>query len=498
MAKSHKLAGLIVILGLLVWFYHAFAPHSVIYFVDSNLYLAGAKSLAENGSYRLVTQVGSPHPGLYPPWQSFYLSWFWRLSPQFPENVALLNEAMILLVLVLTTSFYFFLLHRRVPVFLAVLVTCCLGMSTTLYDLAFSFVSDLWFSIFAVALAWMWLAKVDLPPRWQWAATGVLSGLMFLARTAALPVVAGVLGLTAAKGWKDRDWKPFIFASLPMTALVALWVLAPKETTSYVGFFGQSLGNGWDAAVHYLFSCLRRVWNYSVVELWNCFGPHCAEFFSSAFPRSALWSEIVAGAMDIIGVGFLTVCFVGWRREKGSVNRAIGFILLLYFLQLIFWPYGLGPRAILPVLPLLVFWFCLGLSSVSVRWRERAVLLLAALLVLNGGLNLYRTGYERDRLSDPNRLAELRELAQWVKSSLPRDARLGAQPDFPIMLFVAFSDHRISVTGETLRSMMGETDFLLVRGFRPAADRARVQASPLQVVHATQNGSFQVVRVVSP
>ena len=54
---------------------------------DTNLYIEGARSLAEGAGYRHVIHVGEPPLRLYPPGQSAFLALPWKLGGgQFPEN----------------------------------------------------------------------------------------------------------------------------------------------------------------------------------------------------------------------------------------------------------------------------------------------------------------------------------------------------------------------------------------------------------------------------
>src|ERR1035441_4898828 len=57
------------------------------YFHDGGMYWIAAKSLAEGTGYRILSLPGMPYQTKYPPGLPFLLSLVWKVSPQFPANL---------------------------------------------------------------------------------------------------------------------------------------------------------------------------------------------------------------------------------------------------------------------------------------------------------------------------------------------------------------------------------------------------------------------------
>jgi hypothetical protein len=56
---------------------------------DDGLYFTAAKSLAEQGEYRMLSIPGQPYQTKYPPLYPLLLSLVWRANPVFPGNLVL-------------------------------------------------------------------------------------------------------------------------------------------------------------------------------------------------------------------------------------------------------------------------------------------------------------------------------------------------------------------------------------------------------------------------
>ncbi len=86
------IAALIAIIGI------AAANHHIAgIYHDDGIYLASARSIAEDGSYRLIGVPGAPLATKYPPLYPLVLAAVWRVAPDFPGNLALLKAVNALL-----------------------------------------------------------------------------------------------------------------------------------------------------------------------------------------------------------------------------------------------------------------------------------------------------------------------------------------------------------------------------------------------------------------
>src|SRR5207247_392209 len=76
---------------------HAIEPLPVGVFYDDAQYVILAKSLATGHGYRFLNLPGAPLATHFPPGYPAFLALLWRISPIFPENVALFKFANALL-----------------------------------------------------------------------------------------------------------------------------------------------------------------------------------------------------------------------------------------------------------------------------------------------------------------------------------------------------------------------------------------------------------------
>ena len=70
----------------------ALANHQIAgLYHDDGIYLSTARSLAEQGSYRLINLPGAPFATKYPPLYPSILAVIWKVAPEFPANLALMK-----------------------------------------------------------------------------------------------------------------------------------------------------------------------------------------------------------------------------------------------------------------------------------------------------------------------------------------------------------------------------------------------------------------------
>ena len=167
---------------------------------DDAVYLISAKSLAQGHGYRIESLPGQPFQTKYPPMLPILLAAAWKISPSFPENLKL--AALIVWLMALPLVFFIRAMFRSfgfgpmpswLLTVLAVTTPWVSFLSTTL-------MSDLLF--LSLFLASMLLAERALDPvapavlppvsvpagAWFALAAGLVAGLAYLTRTAALPI----------------------------------------------------------------------------------------------------------------------------------------------------------------------------------------------------------------------------------------------------------------------------------------------------------------------
>ena len=62
-------------------------------FQDDGIYVILGKALATGEGYRYLNLPGAPYATHYPPGYPLFLALLWKVSPQFPQNVALFTFA---------------------------------------------------------------------------------------------------------------------------------------------------------------------------------------------------------------------------------------------------------------------------------------------------------------------------------------------------------------------------------------------------------------------
>ena len=488
-------------------FFHFFArPEFVLHSTDSVYYLAGAKSLAEGTGYRMVLYDDAPRIGLYPPLQSFYLSLFWRLNGSFPANLWLLQSGMVGLILLTSTLLYFVLLRCRAPLWFAALLSLSFAVQPNTYVNAIAMMSDLLFATLSFSLALWWLGRrEDFAPR-HWWVSGILLGLMFLTRTAAAPILLGTGLALSANAVFRRQWRPLFWCVAPMAAAVAFWMLFPKDTLTYGHYYRETEdGNVFARGLSgYLLQCGLRAIRYASTELVECITAGTPQFLASVFPASAVWLQTCRVAVGLIAFAAVLLAAFGYCRHSARVWRVIGAILLLYYVQIIFWPWELGPRAVMPLLPFLCIGFTEGikhLPALARHWMPRAVSLVLLIGIVPSAWIVCTV---KAHPQDIHREDEVKALSIWARDNIPANARLAthldwAKSQFPMMHFVSWSGHRLTQTrGENAGIFARRADYLLFESFPTARNSVELPEPGAvgQVIYRTPLNTFQVLRVV--
>jgi hypothetical protein len=195
--------------------------------VDDAWYVLLAKALATGQGYTLVN---SPTPGItpfYAPAFPFLLSIFYRLSPNFPNNIWLLKSVSIVAMMgVGALAYTYFKRDRELPPWVAL----GLALATTIYPalvfLATSTVmSECVFTLAqlgVIVLVERGVKTGQLSSAWQYAvAAGALASFAFLTRPAGVGLLVGaMLYLLKEKLFKQA----VIFAGL-VALLVGPWMI---------------------------------------------------------------------------------------------------------------------------------------------------------------------------------------------------------------------------------------------------------------------------------
>jgi hypothetical protein len=432
----------LLVIGLLTF---ALLPRDTAYSVDANTYLGGAISFAHGEGYHSGTQLNHPRVTIYPPLHSLYLSLAWRMNSAFPANIFWLNLAMVLLSLG-TCACLLVLLHRMsLPMPVIVLLTLTLGLSPSWLTLQTFLFSDVLLTLLA-SLHWLLWWREDKPagPSTYWL-TGLLLALSLLTRTAALAWI-GATGLILL--WKHRSTRPWHWVALLLLPfLAALWWRQWCAGGYGYGTYFQTTIQQPGGLAQYLTNTLGQAWRYLG-------GEYALEMLSPAFARlgSGQFTQNLPKAVVLLlktanvtcALGLVTLAVIGcctrWDRRSPGLLIVLG----VYLAELIIWPFPLGYRVLLPLLPVLLYWIWRGYLTISQRWltvrqvNTVATCLLTLNLLLNGMLAVrLQKGY-----AQPEKLADTKELAKWITRHTSAHSRIAIDDKTPLTHLHYFTGRR--------------------------------------------------------
>ena len=189
------------------------------FYHDDGLYFVSARSLAETGEYRIASLPAQPWQTKYPPLFPAWLALVWKLNPSFPANVPLATLFAWLAFPAYLAAVYAFLREhgfsqRERAVLFAVAAinpVAVLFSASLMPELAFT-------ALFLGALVLAERAKSMI------VFAGVLAGLAYLTRSAALPLLVTVPLCLVLSGRGMRRAALFLAGMIPAVAAWQIWV----------------------------------------------------------------------------------------------------------------------------------------------------------------------------------------------------------------------------------------------------------------------------------
>jgi len=413
----------------------ALLPRDAAYTVDANAYLGGAVSFAQGEGYHAGTQLDHPRVTIYPPLHSLYLSLAWRINPEFPANILWLNLAMMLLSLG-ACACLFVLLHRMsLPLPVIVLLTLTLGLSPSWLTLQTFLFSDVLLTLLACFLWLLWWRGDQPANRSTYWLTGLLLAVSLLTRTAALAWI-GAAGLILL--WKHRSTRPWHWVAVLLLPLLAAlwWRQWCAGGYSYGTYFQANIQQPGGLA-QYLSSTFLQAWRYlggeyALEMLSPAFARLPTGQFTQHLPKAVVF--LIKAASMIASLGLMLLALIGCRAQRNQHTQYLIIVSGIYLAELIIWPFPLGYRVLLPLLPVLLYWIWHGYLTLGKRWFTSKQLTRLALCVLS--LNLLLNGFLAVRLqksyAQPEKLADTRELAQWLTNHAAPASRIAIDDQIPL------------------------------------------------------------------
>lgn len=396
---------------LLLWGVHwARKPAFPLVTHDPCLYFDGASSLVAGHGYRLESYLGTPPIGLYPPGQSMLLAPFVAGADEpagFIRRGQWVQMGIGLVALLLLGRLGWKAAPGR-P--LCLLPAVAVGLHGIWIHTVWGVLSDVGFTTLGLGLLLAWLPDGMMAPRTRWLLTGLLLGLAYLMRTAAMPLVA-VAVLAALWRFRRGD-------RLPLVAVVGCaglaWLVTARARSGGIGY-GENYVSDWNALgglPGYLRLLGVKAEAFARGDLlWATLSRSTAratDWLRHAAPGLAgAWVLLLAAAAwALLGVVALGLR-VSPARERGVLAAAA-----LYTAMVVALPQppsvGVSERYRLLLVPLFVLWGARGADLLATRWRLprpalRAAEGLLVFAVAAGGLWDVRWDDRVERASEARR-----------------------------------------------------------------------------------------------
>ncbi len=403
---------------------------------DDGVYVATAKALADGRGY---SQAFLPEPlpeTKYPPLVPALFALIWKAFPRFPAN-AILFQACSLLALALSNALgYLYLIRFRYTGPRAALVAAGLVVSspTVLYYGTIP-LSEPFFALLAVAALWSLEETLRAPSRAgvRAAVTGLVTALAGLARSIGfvwIPAMAALLALG-----RRRAVIPYLLLAVPPAAAWLAWSSEVRpDHLPPIFYHYVDYGSWWRESTR---SELLRIVGLNILwtlgDLPQTLFPSGSVGLLVLFPQSSpLWSLLALVALPPA---------VRLVRQ----GRALPWLLVIYFVPVILWPWPPGR-----------FWIPLAMPAAGVfvrgaeeLWRriapsrmrlglDLALLAMALnityLMIFHQVTRAYRYPIAIPGLETP-RWGALQESFAWLREHTRPDAVVAAGLDPMVWLY---------------------------------------------------------------
>ena len=399
-------------------------------FQDDGIYVILGKALATGEGYRYLNLPGAPYATHYPPGYPLFLALLWKLSPQFPQNVALFTFANAgFLALAAFATFRF----ARERLQLSTLGAAIVAVAGTVSMPALIFgVFVLSEPMFMALLVLVLMAAERAAERATWRAAfllGLAGGALAMVRTTAMfviPAFALVL-LLRRKVW------PAVGAAAAGALFIVpwhFWVAAHGNEIPPVLLGKYGPYDTW------LTNALREHGLPFVLDVIGTnaralYGMVWVMFTGSEASPTSLHAPVAAVVVVILALG-------AWRLARRAPVTA--WFLAAYMALVVIWPFE-PTRFVWALLPLFASIMALGIGAV-VEWRPappmaragRAVLIAACALLVTG-FGWYNVNGVRQQWRDsvPRVTAgRATPVVEWVRTST-RPMDIIAMEDDPLV-----------------------------------------------------------------
>lgn len=414
------------------------------YYSDIPFYLGGAKGIATLGRYVDPSTVGNPRVTLYPPLQSAFVAPWFVSSESFNRQLDHAAAAMSILHALGVLATFFVLRRNGVAPLVGALTAGLVATSPQWLTHVAKFMSDPLCSVLAFATASVFFRLPDRPD-WKFGVgLGFLGALLFLTRTAAIPIsfTIGVWSLVQFR----RDWNPrWLIPGFVLAGAVAGWFLFTLGGFNYGQFYSDSTSaeTGLQATALRVF---RQGFRFIGLAEFNEAYLSAIQLWLNGKPRPLPWIASL-GALSLTGL-----CIVGFRARKCAADRWSLLALGLYALEIAVWPFPLGARCAMPILPWVAVWGWAGLVELCSRLGHRHLPVIAAASVLSLGIatNIRVSISTASLWNRDAAIEELAAVAAWAREHIPASEPIGTSLSVPrVQLSSMLSRPLVLIWGRT-------------------------------------------------
>jgi len=410
---------------------HAIDALPVGVYYDDALYVILGKSLSLGQGYRYLNLPGAPEATHYPPGYPALLALLWRISPEFPGNVALFKTANALLLGGVAYATYRFAdsvlgWHRGLSAMGAIAATATIPALV----LSSGVMSETLFLVILIPLLRFAERSITRDDLRAAVALGAWTGAAFYVRSQAAALVpAAVVAYLLAR--RPRAALVFATVAVAMTIPWALWVHIhdPALASPLRGSYGSYLGWFTDGLSTGGIGLIRATVHQNLVTI--------AAIIARSF---SLTQNVVVDAITVTAVLVLVVAGTVAFATKA---RATILFLAFYFAVVIVWPFS-PLRFLWGVWPLLVLLLIEGARTLLVRRPDSRVSrrlrvggIVAAAVTLIGALVFNVRGYRYDWWATVARsiAPRIQPQLQWTVARTAPDDVLAVEDEGAVYLY---------------------------------------------------------------
>lgn len=363
----------------------AIDPLPVGVFYDDAQYVILAKALASGDGYRFLNLPGAPAATHFPPGYPLLLALLWKLSPSFPENVALFKLAnALLLAVVAAGTFRFARRTLGAPNEVALVATLAGTVAIPTLVLSSSVMSEpLFLAVLLPLLSWVERASTVGSPHGKQPALrvaaliGAVIAVVTLIRSHGIVLVGAAASIYFLRGRRREAIVCAVAAIVPLVPWF-LWMqrydaaLSPLVRGAYGSYGGWLVAGLRSEGIHLLAATIPD--NVATV-VWS--------IARSLVPGNHQVLQAIAalafGALSIVAIPTM------WRRA-----RAMLLFVALYLAVVIVWPFS-PLRFVWGIWPLVMLFPAVGAwalwqSAPARSWPPKRIASVAASGIVVAGL----------------------------------------------------------------------------------------------------------------